>query len=447
MMRSMFSAVSGLRIHQTRMDVIAHNLANVNTHGYKASRTTFTDIFSQTLQSASRANENTGRGGQNPMQVGLGANISAIDRRMTQGAAMRTDVPLDLMLEGEGFFIVSDGAAPNQNNMFTRAGAFRIDPTTGWIVNEHGMRLMGWDIPDGYTVPMQILEPIVVGAEREFIPAVASTDVVVTGNLNAINFNPLSLPNMMMRFYDSLGTRWTVDATFTFSAGDPEAAPPVAAGWTVDFGTLMFPENNREAGVEHNIDPTTLQFNANGALTHVDGEEGVFTFAAGPIPDQADPASYFGLAGAGIVTIDFSDMTQFNRPSNPVSDNPLVGGGRRAGFLEGISVGPDGVIRGRYDNGQIIDLAQIPVAVFRNPAGLQSVGNNLFVETANSGPFDGRGRDVSLGGGSMLGGVLEMSNVDLAQEFTDMIITQRGFQSNSRIITVSDEMLQILNNL
>ncbi|MCL2617366.1 MAG: flagellar hook-basal body complex protein, partial [Defluviitaleaceae bacterium] len=307
------------------------------------------------------------------------------------------------------------------------------------------------------------------GPNRQFIDAESTVIINVDGNLDHTRYNPLNPPSMMISIHDSLGTRWVVDATFTRNATggwdvNLGAYVPGVGGATGTWQAIKFPENDRSGVTAANPEgdrgvtfpiagaPHTLAFGTNGRLTVIPN-----TFdidipnvpAAGP---PGSPPSTFGTPNAGgtagTVTLSFGDMTQFpSLQSNPAANLPLIGGGRRAGVLDGISVGPDGVVRGRYSNGQILDLAQIPVAIFRNPAGLEAVGNNLFRETANSGPFDGRGQDVALGGGQMLGGALEMSNVDLAGEFTDMIITQRGFQSNSRIISVSDEMLQILNNL
>jgi len=484
------------------MDVIAHNLANVNTAGFKASRTTFTDVFSQTLQGASQANEATGRGGQNPMQVGLGSNLSAIDRRMTQGAAMRTDVPLDLMIDGEGFFIVSDATG----TFFTRAGAFRLDPTTGWLVNDQGMPLMGWNTDESFQIQTGQLERIVL--DRWTVPATSTSMFEINGNLDPTRTNPP--PNMTMSFYDSIGTRWTMDVEFI--PNFPAAGGNIPISWTVQFGgaeattTLRREGSTRpedtvvlDTGALGNIPSQTIFFDTDGgvrglmpganvAVPPVPTPPALETMASAFVfnipPSALFPNAVFGqpsgdgaTALANAIGIDFSRLNQFSGLGNdPRADRPLSGsiavlanglaanptevaaagtatfamsfrGGMRAGTFDGITVGADGVVRARYTNGEILPLAQIPIAIFRNPAGLQAVGNNLFVETANSGVFDGTGQDVSMSGATFMGGALEMSNVDLAAEFTDMIITQRGFQSNSRIISVSDEMLQILNNL
>jgi len=435
------------------MDVIAHNLANVNTAGFKASRTTFTDIFSQTLQGASQANEGTGRGGTNPMQVGLGANVSAIDRRMTQGAAMRTDVPLDMMIQGEGFFIVGD----NSGTFFTRAGAFRMDPTTGWLVNDQGMPLQGWNINEYFEIQTGMLETIVL--DMWTLEAESTEVLQVTGNLDPTGSTAIP-PSMSMEIFDSLGVRWVFDVTFVRGTGGTWTAQAGGAG------SYLRRENRADEYLElpAGFLNEAIVFDSGGRIQAIGTPPVRVAYAelaglnnlTGNV--DFDPAT-FGFGATGEIVIDFSRMTQFaNLGSDPRADRPLSAsvpgvtggpfvGGMRAGHFDGISVGPDGIVRGRFTNGEIIALAQIPIAVFRNPAGLESVGNNLFVETANSGAFDGTGQDVSLGGATMLGGVLEMSNVDLAGEFTDMIITQRGFQSNSRIISVSDEMLQILNNL
>lgn len=432
MMRSMYSGVSGLRIHQTKMDVIGNNIANVNTVGFKASRVTFGEVFSQTVQGASGANENTG--GTNPMQIGLGATISSIDVDMGEGAAQRTDNSLDLKIEGDGFFVVSDITG----NKFTRAGAFRLDEA-GNLVTPDGMNVMGW-YPDPNTgeiaktgvEKLQILSP-----DNLYSEPTSTTDVTMSGNINK-NDAQLAPANggvpYQVNIYDSLGYPYSVEMTLEDSGvANTYNVVLLADSVTDEEGNTI---NNAGIGagtVQITFDPAT------GKVTNVPS-----TFA---ITGLNTGFSTFPAAG---VTVDFGSVTLFSGNTTveaTAGDSNGLGAGNRAGSISGYEISGDGQILGRYTNGESKLLGQIIVAQFQNPAGLQKIGNNLFETTNNSGEFDGIGMDVTASGGSFNSGVLEMSNVDLSREFTEMITTQRGFQANSRIITSSDEMLQELVNL
>jgi len=448
MMRSMYSGVSGLRTHQTKMDVIAHNISNVNTVGFKSSRVTFNDVFSQTIAGASRANENTGKGGTNPMQIGLGVNVASIDKNMGTGAAQRTDRALDLMINGDGFFIVNDVSG----TYFTRAGAFELDEQ-GYLVMGNGMRVNGWDTTtkNGQVVIQpDIVKPIQISGDKEYVPPATSTFVDVRGNLNteAVLNSGSQTHTSSLSFYDSIGNRWVMDNTYTYDTTNQE--------WTLTYGTKAYLNGDRSDPTDPNkvitlaLAPpdTVIKFDTDGKLdltgAGAPGATGImatdstvtldFSAITTPIP------ATFGDA-AGKITLNFKDITQFGNETTSAKMDTRDG--NAPGTLQGLSVGSDGIITGRYSNGDTKMLAQIPIAQFKNPAGLQAVGNNLYVTTANSGEFDGRGIET----GDMMGGVLEMSNVDLSGEFTEMITTQRGFQASSRLITTSDEMLQELVNL
>jgi flagellar hook protein FlgE len=212
----MFSGVSGLRVHQTRMDVIGNNIANVNTIGYKSQRVTFNEVFSQTLQSASSASDETGRGGLNPMQVGLGVNISSIDMLMTQGAAQRTDSPFDLMINGEGFIVVGDASG----KYFTRAGALKQDDE-GNLIIPNGMKVMGWaasedgkEIKRGEVAALKLNDPKL----RTTAPA-TTTKASLAGNINTAD-SPVST---QVKMYDSLGNFYTTNVYLVYNAA---AVPP-----------------------------------------------------------------------------------------------------------------------------------------------------------------------------------------------------------------------------
>jgi flagellar hook protein FlgE len=523
------------------MDVIANNIANVNTIGYKASRVTFRDAFYQRLQGAAGPNPETGRAGTNPMQVGLGANIGSIDTLMTQGLSQRTDRSLDIMIQGEGFFIVRDATGM----YFTRAGNVDIDGQMNLHIN--GMQLMGWDRRFIETTGEWVIEtgpvvPLKLDGPKQYMEPQATTIIDMIGNLS-----PTGLINgqttRTMDFTDTLGNRFVTDIIFTYH-GEQEGTPggdPIFGYWTYEFRTdddglvlakdlngevkrlaLHVVSQNRLGDIVAANNPTSAIVDDDGNIT-VTGPElmakGVLVFdtngklvaadtlrddlladtatvppmidgrmplrfdpaaisplinSPGGIPsinisvapvDALDPPATFGnpigvpivydlgytpVVGNnpanpqnkqfGLIQINLSDLTQW-RGEN-ISIKTMDKDGNPPGELRDISVGPDGKITGRYSNGKTRLLGQIPVARFQNPAGLEKMGNNLYAVTTNSGPFDGIGE-----AGDIMGGALEMSNVDLSQEFTDMITTQRGFQANSRVITVSDDMLQELVNL
>lgn len=443
MMRSMFSGVSGLRVHQTRMDVIGNNIANVNTIGYKSQRVTFNEVFSQTLQSASSASDETGRGGLNPMQVGLGVNVSSIDMLMTQGAAQRTDNPFDLMINGEGFIVVGDATG----KYFTRAGALRKDDD-GNLIIPNGMKVMGWPATaDGKDIERTEVRALKLDdPATKSTPPATTTQTSIFGNLNTDD-TPLATS---IKLYDSLGNLYTMNA-YLIHDGNGD--------WTLAGNKNGTDEQMKLTDTKGNIytfpaavvfTPKTLEFGPNGKLI-LPGTPPTSTFAlstgildvsSATVTDSNGNAlqsvnSQIGTTAG--VTIDYSGLTQYASKSSP--DSKTLDG-KAAGKMSGYDVGADGRITAYYDNGDRRLLGQIVVAQFDNPAGLEKVGDNLYNATANSGDFDNIGTV-----GNFQAGVLEMSNVDLSKEFTEMIITQRGFQANSRIISVSDEMLQELTNL
>ena len=466
MMRSLFSGVSGMRVHQTRMDVIANNIANVNTNGFKASRVTFAEIFSQTSQGASAANPGALRGGTNPTQIGLGTSLASIDRIMTQGAAQRTDNPFDLMVQGEGFFIVSDAGG----TFFTRAGAFRLDEA-GNLVNPDGLILNGWRAfteAGETTIPRTMTQGIQISGDDKFMPPEATSYIRMTGNLDTRPENHIRQTSLT--FFDTLGNMFQVPKQFTLD--------PVSGVWNVELANYAFMNNDRTRALAIDITvgvPANTNVNAPGAGQFPFPVEIEFTGAEraaiarnwyntdvainftdrGILDPSATHASSMQILVDGlnnivpeaaipeIITVSYLQMTQFRGASDATAETI---DGNAMGTLIGLSVGPDGRISGRYSNGQTRVLWQIALAQFRNPAGLESIGSDLFTQTMNSGQFDGVGVPAEAGT-RIMAGVLEMSNVDLAQEFTEMITTQRGFQANSRVISTSDEMLQELVNL
>jgi len=441
----MFSGVSGLRNHQLRMDVIANNVSNVNTIGFKGSRTLFSDVFTQTLMHASGASEGAGRGGVNPTQVGLGVNLFAIDRMMTQGAFQRTDINLDLAVSGNGFFIVRDATGI----FFTRNGAIRRDANDNVVIPSghhlQGWRVMetaGWDPSMGmdtrFTTNRGPVRNISLTPTDLVSPPVTTQNVKFTGNLNpeVIRGTPvagtppyplgpiLTGPRIMnMNVTDTIGNIHTinVEMQITDDGNDGNTV------WEMRLIALeSSPWNSPET-------PIPITFNYHGELVSPTTLSVNFVN-----PGVLTPAASIG--DNGTVVLNLQGLTQFAGLPGSASIHDVEG--LPAGYLVDLAVGQDGTMMGVYSNGDMRPLWQIPLAQFSNPAGLEAVGGSLFRQSANSGTFDGIGNV-----GVLQGGVLEMSNVDLSAEFTDMIITQRGFQASSRLITTSDDMLQELVNL
>lgn len=435
MMRSMYSGVSGLRVHQTKMDVIGNNISNVNTTGFKASRTLFNEVFSQNLQGASGPTPNLG--GRNPMQIGLGANVNTIDVNMNEGASQRTDIVTDLKIEGRGFFIVKNA----DGTKFTRAGAFRVDEA-GNLVNPAGMFVMGWkpdpnkpnEIQKAEVTPLKVMSP-----ENMYSSPVVTTKGTISGNINQndsqVQSSALGAP-ITMNFYDSQGYPYT--AQFRVK----KTATPNIYDLTLEKVT---DQNGRD------ITATTTP-----PMTITPSPVQVTFDSAGKIANPLTAKFKINTAdtdfGSKIaeMEIDFSQVTQYSGNTTVQGergDKDKVGAGNAAGKMTGYQIGGDGRIMAKYSNGDSKLLGQIAIADFDNPAGLQKEGENLFSTTMNSGEFNGIGTDATAIGSKINSGVLEMSNVDLSLEFTEMITTQRGFQANSRVITTSDEILQELVNL
>ena len=430
MMRSMYSAVSGLRAQQAKMDVIGNNIANVNTVGFRGSRVTFQDVFSQTLRGASSPDPLTGRGGTNPMQVGLGVSVGAIDLSTARGSLQSTESPTDLAIEGDGFFIAKGGTS--QPYQFTRAGNFGIDKM-GNLVTANGQCVYGWQDfggkanPDGtYTFDTsKDIEPINLYSDthnnnKKMIASRATTMQNFVGNLDA------TLPVIAatgtkaqaivpMTAYDSLGNEIKFNVEFRKTAA---TAAGTTWTWSIPAGSGV---TGGAAG--------TIDFDGNGQI-----------ILTGNIKPQitVTPSATSGT-GMFPVTLDFTKLNGY------AADNSIVstgGDGYPTGDLVTFNVGSDGMITGVYSNGKQQPLGLLALASFNNPAGLQKVGDNMYLPTNNSGEFK---MAVKAGTGSvgMLDpGALEMSNVDLSKEFTEMIVTQRAFQANSRIMTSVDEMLQ-----
>jgi flagellar hook protein FlgE len=572
MMRSLYSGVAVLKTHQTKMDVIGNNIANVNTTAFKSSSVTFADLMSQTTQSASGANATTGVGGVNARQIGLGVKSGAINVNISsQGSAQSTGNPFDIMITGSNFFVVSDGLA----NYFTRDGSFYVDGVGNLCMTSTGYNVMGWGVdPETLSIKQDTVQALrIMSAENLTYPPEATTKGTVTGILdkNDTDVNSEAGKTVNLNLYDSLGYEYTarfvikstdedgeysaeltklldakgneIDisgagdifgnstsvkdaAAVTFNSNSfawdttskalTDKATPTpnviaqlstvassssataeeqqavydeiakAYGYegntdaflnmyvtvgTTDYTVKALIQNAADGSTTPNIfDPdadtatTTFNFDAAGRnfvgqLLKFDTDTGLFDSIGGNILGDTTLQLSKIIANTTDNTSNYSDISlnwagisMFNNNGTSTitatyGDKDGIGTGRKLGDMIGVSIQRDGMIYASYDNGMTKLLGQIATASFPNSSGLEKHGDNLYQATMNSGSFDGIGVDVTASGGYMSTGVLEMSNVDLSAEFTEMITTQRGFQANSRIITVSDTLLEELTNL
>lgn len=471
MMRSLFSGVAGLKTHQTRMDVIGNNIANVNTTAYKSQSMTFSDLMYQTTQAASGANAVTGVGGTNARQIGLGSKTSAIKTAIsTQGAAQSTNDPFDIMITGSSFFVVSNGV----ENFFTRDGSFYVDGAGNLAMTSNGYNVMGWQVDptNENNIKKDTVSPLrIMTTDNMTYPPEATTKATVSGVIDKYDtdINSDSGRIMNLEFYDNQGYKYTARMSIHASNGDTgEFAVRLESILDSEGKVVIGPGGANTTGVSLKVgtaNPTapaktpvggaglgiaTLNYlNGKGTFINVGGAAGDTTVGNKTLTLDFDTAA---LPNFQDVEIDFSSTFNYNKNGTSTvealaGDKTGLGSGRKIGDMSGITVQKDGMIYASYDNGQTRLLGQIAVANFANPSGLAKEGDNLYSATMNSGEFDGIGDDITEDGGYMNSGILEMSNVDLAAEFTEMITTQRGFQANSRIITVSDTLLEELTNL
>lgn len=576
MMRSMYSGVAGLKTHQTKMDVIGNNIANVNTVAYKSQSVTFNEIFYQTTSTASGPNAATGTGGVNAKQVGLGVKTGAISTAITtSGSAETTNKPFDMSITGESFFVVSDG----NNTYFTRDGSFMVDAAGNLVMSSTGYNVMGWQVdPTTGDIKQDTVSALrIMSAANMTYPPEATEAAYISGIIDK-NSTEVKSPDgkiMNLNFYDSLGYKYTAKLTVKATQNDGQytcelvalldengvdvtektgatlgqrievdyAAPVeynVVNGYKIAKGTNEYTistnDDAKSVVIKDGSISTTTILDAEGNA-YADNSDELWQFAAeamgmtgedagkmlknlrasvddgaGKVEtlevgtnlykvidsgfvDNADPTpdnikmnvigefidgavtveysttdgSFIGVNGSTTngttqltfgadatnfktITVDFSASSNVNNEGTSTisaynGDQEGYKAGRKLGNMTGVSVQNNGMIYATYDNGQSKLLGQIAGASFANASGLSKEGDNLYAATQNSGEFDGIGVDFTADGGYITTGVLEMSNVDLSAEFTSMITTQRGFQANSRVITVSDTMLEELTNL
>ncbi len=409
MMRSMFSGVSGLRAHQLMLDVVSNNIANVNSNGFKANRVLFADTFSQTLRNAAGVARSDAS--VNPIQVGLGVTVRSTSAQFSTGSFQLTDRPFDTAIAGDGFFVVNVGG----EELYTRSGSFSIDAFDN-LVDGSGGLVQGWlAADDGELVPVGALQTVNFN-RYQTIPAQATQSLGIVGQLSPTTEIGTTVQSLA-KVIDGLGAENQINVQFTktgantwdmnlYDAEDNAVGSTVALEFDPASGDIILPTT-----------PPTATF------TSPTSGADPFTFSIDLTPQSSGLHQY----GANTVVTITQD-------------------GQGPGALKDFGIAENGQISARFSNGVIKNIAQISVATFGNNEGLEKVGETHYRNSQVSGePI--RGIAGENDAGSIKSGVLEMSNVDLAREFTDLILAQRGFQASSRVITTSDEMIQELVNL
>ncbi|MGP1587821.1 MAG: flagellar hook protein FlgE [Treponemataceae bacterium] len=461
MMRSLYSGVSGMQNHQTRLDVIGNNIANVNTTGFKRGRVNFQDMISQQMSGAAKPTEEVG--GVNPKEVGLGVSIASIDTIFTQGNLQSTGVSTDVAIQGNGFFVMQNG----EKTYYTRAGNFGIDKN-GTLVNPaNGMRVQGWMAKE---VNGQMILQTSASPEDLVIPVGSKDPAKATQNINfACNLNK-NTPEILegaspedilkgtwateMKIYDSFGNTHMLSVDFTRVPGNPNQWRAVVS---VD------PENadvtqtrvglNTTDGMENsflvNFDNTGTLLSVTDSVGNVTNPEGdiiiqtSFTVIGANPDENGNPTRQTMNINLGTIGSQKNTVTQSASSS---STKAFSQDGYTMGYLDNFKIDSSGIITGVYSNGTNRTIGQIALATFTNQGGLEKAGDNTYVQSNNSGMAN-IGTSGIAGKGSMLAGSLEMSNVDLTEQFTDMITTQRGFQASSKTIQTADTLLDTVMSL
>lgn len=396
MNRALFAGLSGTIAFQNRLDVVATNLANATTVGYKEGRVTFLDALYQTLRGG-RAGSDVGLGALNPMQIGSGVSMGSIQVQHRQGSLERTGQPLDAAIEGAGMFMLSDG-----NGVFyTRDGAFVLDNNNTLVGAGTGYKVQGWTGVDGQVNATGSPSDLVFQVS-DLWPPQPTGNATVVGNLDATSAAAAEIQSTIS-VYDSLGEMHQITLTFTKTDTN---------------------EWECEASFGADTATTTLTFDADGKLA---GTESV----------TLDMTLTNGATSPLSVAIALGQVTQLAQSSSVAISSQ---DGRPPAALVSVHVGDSGLVEGQFSDGRSQTLAQLALANFSNPGGLRRIGSNLYEQASAAGPASVGPAD-SGGRGRIVAQALEMSNVDLTKSFVDMITTQRGFQASTRVIASANEML------
>ena len=461
MMRSLYSGVSGLQNHQTRMDVIGNNISNVNTTGFKRGRVNFQDMISQQIAGAAKPTEELG--GVNPKEVGRGMTIATIEQVFTQGNLQTTGVSTDVAIQGNGFFILKNG----DESFYTRNGAFGIDKD-GTLVNpSNGMRVQGWManeingemIVTTAATPTDLIIP--VGSKD---PAKATENVKFACNLNKNTPEILEGAsaadiqkgtwNTEQEIFDSFGNKHLLSVSFRRVVGNPNQWEATV---NVDVNNADYTQTRIGLGTTDGVANTFLvNFDNYGQLLSVTDSAGNLTPESGEIVLQASytvPEANTDENGNPYRQTFNINLGTIGSMKNTITQSASISttkaysqDGYTLGYLDNFKIDSSGTITGVYSNGTNRVIGQIAMASFTNDRGLEKAGDSTYVESNNSGQAM-IGESGVQGKGKLLSGALEMSNVDLSEQMTDMIVTQRGFQSNAKTIQTADTLLETVLGL
>jgi flagellar hook protein FlgE len=424
MLQALLSGVASIRAQQTRMNVIGDNLANVNTTAHKSARVSFQGMIAQTVRGASRPNATMG--GLNPIQLGLGVLVSGNDINIEQGFLSATNRPADLAIQGNGFFVLGNGAGVT----YTRDGAFNLDANGDVVHRSSGFRLLGWPADSqgnlDTTVPLSPSSTLSIPVGQ--LSAVqATSNVNLVGNLDG-RADPTAEWTTTARVYDQLGGEHVIKIRFYNRVPTP-ASPPAPNGAVASWDWEATESGSAtiiggSAGATPTGEP--LYFDMDGRSMNPQAVNSL------TVPAGTAPPFTLALNLETITQVATDSQVQLSRQD-----------GFPPGSLQSYAIGTDGIITGQFTNGLSRTLGQIAISIFPNPVGMERIGSNLWQATDNSGlPVTGL---PNVGGrGGVSSGYLEQSNVDIGSEFTDLIITQRGFQANTKVVTTVDEMLQDL---
>jgi flagellar hook protein FlgE len=428
-LQAMYSGVSGLQAESNALSVVGDNIANSETVGFKSQRAVFEDVLGHSILAGSASS-----------LPGSGVQVGTVQQMFTQGSLQNTGVSTDLALNGDGFFVVKGNVDGVSSNFYTRAGQFNLDKT-GTLVNPNGLKVQGYAAnPDG-TYQAALSD---VTAPTAALPAKETANMSIVANLDstaavpALPFdaqnpaNTSNTPPVSMSVYDSLGNAHTINVYMAKTADNAwdyhaimsgaDANPPVTGNVEVGTGTLNF-----TTGGALNTVTTTTPITLN--------------FGGGATAGQTVAVNFGTSIAAGGTGLD--GMTQFAGSMNVSAQSQ---DGYASGNFTGVSVDGQGVVTGLYTNGQKIPMAQLAVASFQDDQGLGRAGQNLWIETRDSGTA-AMGTAGTGNRGAVSAGELEGSNVDLATEFVGLIQHQRSFTANSKTITTADQMMQDLLNI
>lgn len=403
--------LSGLTAASQALAVISNNLANINTVGFKQSRASFTDLFYQTYGT---------NGANDPIQVGEGVALGSVTPTFTGGNLEGTGVPTDVAITGNGLFVTEKNGVVE----YTRAGDFTID-SQGQLTTQAGQLVMGYPAVNGVISPSQSLAPLMI-SQGQLIPGNPTSSIQTQTNLDASSAVGTSFSTPVTVF-DSLGTSHVLTYQFTKTA---------ANAWSYQINLPA--ADTGGTGAPTVVATGNLVFNPDGTLAT----------PAGPVTGIAVTGLADGAANLNMTwnVQDLAGNSLLTQSAAPSATANTFQNGYGSGTLSDFSITSDGTIEGSFTNNQTLALGQIVLANFANPQGLLRVGQNSFQTTLSSGA-PAIGVAGSGGRGTVTGGSLEQSNVDIATEFSNMIVTQRGYQANARVVTTFDQLTQDTINM